>query len=153
MIVEFNAKFFFIAVILSIVAGVFQNLAMWLHLYRLGPSLYSWVVLGLAPVRLVFGVALPFAVMCILSTEVSLESVKSIMVATFLGCWIGGVTIFAFNIFITYLGGSSYGYDSILQTTLWIIWTIFATAFSSIFFVSLAAILFAYYQKQLTKHA
>lgn len=108
--------------------------------------------LCLAPVQLVFGVALPFAVMYVLSTKVSSESIfKSTMVSTFLGCWLGGVTIFAVNILITFSSGGSYGYDSILQTTLWVIWTIFATAFSSIFFVSLAAILFAYYQKQLTK--
>ena len=149
--VEFNAKFFFTAVILSLVAGVFQNLAIWLHLYQLSISLYSWIVLGLAPIRLFFGVALPFAVVYVLSTKVSLESIKSIMVCTFLGCWIGGVTIFAVQIFITFFSGGSYGYD-ILQFTLLVIWTIFATAFSSIFFVSLAAILFAYYQKQLTKH-
>jgi len=151
MIVEFNAKFFFIVVILSLVAGVFQNLAMWLHLYQLPISLYSWIVLGLAPIRLVFGVALPFAVVYVLSTKVSLESIKSIMVSTFLGCWMSGVAIFAVQIFITFFSGGSYGYDSILQFTLWVIWTIFATAFSSIFFVSLAAILFAYYQRQLTR--
>ena len=49
---EFNIKFFFVAIILSLASGVFTHLINWLHMYLPLPiSLYSWIALGLAPVR------------------------------------------------------------------------------------------------------
>ena len=43
------------------------------------------------------------------------------------GYWNDGleVAIFAVQIFITFFSGGSYGYDSILQFTLWVIWVLF----------------------------
>ncbi|MDH5461703.1 MAG: hypothetical protein OEX09_05730 [Candidatus Bathyarchaeota archaeon] len=149
---EFNAKFLFLAVIFSLVSGVFYHLGTWLYLYlRLPLDLYSWIVLGLAPVQLVFGVVLPFAVMYVLSTRIGLEVAKSVMVSTFLGCWIGNVATFAADRYLLYFRGGSYSVDASPQFILWLIWEIFARAFSTVFFVSLAAILFAQYRKTADK--
>ena len=152
MFLEFNAKFFFVAMILSFVSGVFHNLVNWLVLYHLLPiSSYSWTILGLGPVRFVFGVVLPFVVMYVLGKKVALKSIKPIMVCTFLGCWIGGVAILAVQEYILYPGVGGYSGGLILQFTLWTIWEIFSTAFSAVFFVSLAALLFAHWQKTVEK--
>jgi hypothetical protein len=148
---EFNAKFFFVAMILSFVSGVFHNLGSWLPLFLLPISLYPWITLGLGPVRFVFGVVLPFAVMYVLGKKVALKSIKPIMMCTFLGCWIGGVAILAVHEYILYPGVGSYSWGLILQFTLWTIWEIFSTAFSAVFFVSLAALLFAHWQKTVDK--
>lgn len=150
MLMQFNVKFFFTSVVLSFVVGIFQHLIMWLHLYRLPISVLSWISFALAPVQLGFAVFLPFGVMYIFSRRTSLVSAfQSIIVSTFLGCWTGGVAIFVVDRFISSLGGATY--DSVLLYTFWIGWSIFALAFSQIFFVSLAAILWAYYQKSINK--
>ena len=147
---QFNAKFFFTSVVLSFVVGISQHLIMWLHLYRLPISVLSWISFALAPVQLGFVVLLPFGVMYIFSRRInSVPIFQSIIVSTFLGCWVGGVAIFVVDRFISSLGGAIY--DSVLLYTFWIIWSIFALAFSQIFFVSLAAILWAYYQKSINK--
>ena len=145
---EFNAKFLFLAVIFSLASGVFYHLGTWLYLYlQLPPDLYSWIPLGLAPVQLVFGVILPFAVMYVLGTRIGLEVAKSAMVSTFLGCWTGGVATFAVDSYLIYFWRGSYSVDVSPQFILWLIWKTFSTAFSTVFFVSLAAILFAQYRK------
>jgi hypothetical protein len=89
--------------------------------------------------------------MYVLGKKVALKSNKPIMVCTFLGCWIGGVAILAVNKYIQNPDVGGYSGGLILQLTLWTIWEIFSTAFSAIFFVSLAALLFAYYQKTVDK--
>jgi len=144
---EFNAKFFFTAFILALAASMLSHLGSWLlRLYRFSPGFYSWIILSLAPIQFAVGVALPFAVMYILSTRVtSKPTFKPIIASTFLGCWIGQLTTLTVDTSITFLSGGSYGSDY-FQLIFWIIWQIFTSAFSSIFFISLAAILFAYYQ-------
>ena len=145
---EFNVKFFLVAIVLSLVAEIFHHLNIWmLYVGRLPMDIYSWIVIALAPVQLIFGVVIPFAVMYILATRIS-SVVKSVIVSTFLGCWIGGVAVLAFH---TYLMRGSYGYDSLFQLAFWTIWEIFAKALSAIFFVSLAAILFAHYQRTVNR--
>jgi len=95
MILEFNVKFFFVAMILALVSGVFHYFNIWLVLYELPISLYPWIAVVLAPVQLVFGVVLPFAVMYVLGTRIGSDAVKSVIVSTFLGCWTGGVAVLA----------------------------------------------------------
>ena len=147
IVLEFDATFFFTAIILSVVSGAFHHLGTWLHLYRLPMSLYSWISLGLAPVNLVFSVVLPFAVLYVLSMKATAKCKKPIMVSTFLGCWIGGLIVFSVHTYILYSSGGSFSSDSTFQLILWIIWEIFSTTLSAVFFVSLAAILFVHYQK------
>jgi hypothetical protein len=89
--------------------------------------------------------------MYFLSKKVALKSIKPIMVCTFLGCWIGGVAILAVQQYIQNPDVGGYSGALILQFTLWIIWEIFSTAFSAVFFVSLAALLFAHCQKTVDK--
>jgi len=148
MVLEFNVKFFFVAMILALVSGVFHYFNIWLVLYELPISLYPWIAVVLAPVQLVFGVVLPFAVMYVLGTRIGSDAVKSVIVSTFLGCWTGGVAVLAVH---TYLMRGSYGYDYLFQLVLWTIWEIFAKALSGVFFVSFAAILFAHYQRTVNK--
>ncbi len=152
---KFNPNFFLVAVGLSLLAGILQNLSSWLLvLYtqsKLSIDIYSQIAIGLPPVQLALGVILPFAVMYILSTRIGSEVVQSVIVSTFVGCWIGGVINFAVRFYLLYLRRSSLSVDSVLQLSPWVVWAIFETAFSTVFFVSLAAILFAYYRKTVSR--
>ena len=67
------------------------------------------------------------------------------MISIFLGSWVGQVSVLVVNIFVSVLaqGGSYTGWDALLGTA----WQISVLALSEVFFVSLAAVLFAYYQK------
>lgn len=144
---SFDAKFFFVAVILSIAAGLSQYITQWLLLvYRLSPLFFSSLVVGLAPVRLVFGVVVPFAIMYFLGKNVDLPSAfKPIIMSVFLGSWIGQVSVFFAGIFVNLTHGAYYSFA--LIAAFHVAWEIIAGALSGIFFASLAAVLFAYYQK------
>ena len=58
-----------------------------------------------------------------------------------------GLIVFSVHTYILYSSGGSFSSDSTFQLILWIIWEIFSTTLSAVFFVSLAAILFDHYQK------
>lgn len=148
-------KFLFVTSILAIVAGVFQNLITWLQIWRLPEESMSLAVLGLSSLQLVFGVFIPFAVMYTLGMKVPESVYKPILISVFLGSWIGGVVIFcldlsfSLDLSIIILNQNSYGTGSLLFSIIWVIWRIFASAFSSVLFVCVAAVLFAYYRKRL----
>lgn len=145
---ELNIKFLFVAFSLAIVAGVFQNLLTWLRIWQLPVESLSVAVLGLASLQLIFGVFLPIAVMYTLGMKAPESAYKPILASTFLGCWIGGVIVFCLDLTIITLSGSSYGTGSLIFTIIWVIWRIFVSAFSSVLFVCVAAVLFAYYRKK-----
>ena len=123
-------------------------MSMYLHLPPTGSSAFQ---LGLLSVGFVLGVVLPFTVMYVLGKKVASESLKPIMVCTFLGCWIGGVAVWAVLVCINYLYSGGYGWHLTLEYTLWTIWKVFSTAFSAIFFVSLVGLLLAHWQKTVDK--
>ena len=146
IILELNPKFFLVAVSLSLLAGILDNLSKWLLLlYELPIDIYAETAVVFPPIQFALSVILPFPVMYILSARIAFEVVKSAIVSTFIGCWIGGVTNFAIGTYILYLRMDSF------QLGLWVGWSIFRAAFSTVFFVSLAAILFAYYRKTANK--
>lgn len=141
--------------ILAIVVGVFQNLITWLQIWRLPEVSMSLAVLSLSSLQLVFGVFIPFAVMYTLGMKVPESVYKPILTSIFLGSWIGGVVIFCLDLSFTLdlsiiiLNQNSYGTGSLLFSIIWVIWRIFASAFSNVLFVCVAAVLFAYYRKRL----
>lgn len=144
---SFDAKFFFVAIVLSIVAGLSQYITQWLLLvYRLSPLFFSSLVVGLAPVRLAFGVVVPFVVMYFLGKNVDSPSAfKPIIISIFLGSWIGQVSVFLAGIFVNLTHGAYYSFAVI--AVFHVAWEIIAGALSGVFFASLAAVLFAHYQK------
>ena len=148
MVLEFNIKFFFVATILSLTGGIVQRLGFWLFVHdQMSASLYAWFAAILSPVQLLCSVILPFAVMYITSRGISSEAIRSVILSTFLGCWIGGVIVLAINAYSIYSIVASFAFDHLFQIILGSMWEIFTTALSGIFFVCFAAILFAYYQK------
>ena len=145
---ELNIKFLFVTFTLAIVAGVFQNLITWLRIWLLTPESMSVAVLGLASLQLIFGVFIPFAVMYTLGMKALETAYKPILTSTFLGSWTGGVTAFCLDLAIIMLNEGSYGTGSLAFTIILVIWRIFVSAFSSVLFVCIAAVLFAYYRKR-----
>jgi hypothetical protein len=100
-------------------------------------------------VSFVFDVFIPFIVMYKISEGDSLESVyPSIIVSTFFGCWLGNVTTEIVDWIIGWIrstGSFSYVYLPMIT------WRIFQLAFSLVFFVSMSAILLAYYRRTVRK--
>ena len=145
---EFNAKFFLTALILTTIAGIPSHLTIWLELYRLKIELYTWISVFLTPIQFTLSIILPFALMYTLATNLNPEQpLKPIITSTFLGCWIGAEAILATDILIRHLRGTLYGIY-IPQTIFYITWQIFTAALSPILFVSLTAILLTHYKKQ-----
>jgi hypothetical protein len=108
----------------------------------------SLAVLGLASLQLVFGVFIPFAVMYTLGMKAPESAYKPILTSTFLGSWTGGVIAFCLDLSIVMLNQGSYGTGSLIFSIIWVIWRIFVSAFSSVLFVCIAAVLFAHYRKR-----
>jgi len=146
---EFNLKFFAIALILAIVAGAPNHIRS-LYLVFLSPwELASWYNLALSPVGLVLAVFIPFGVMYNLSKSINREArLRPIVLATFFGCWTGGVLSFAIDEIIQLSRGGTYG--SFLLAVSMVASTIVWLAFSLIFFVSLSAILLVFYQRRVS---
>lgn len=146
---SFDAKFFLVAVVLSTIAAISRYLNQWILLaFRISPLFYSRFYYVFTVVQLACGVVLPFVIMYTLGKNVDSPSAfKPIMLSIFLGSWVGQVSVFVVNIFVNVLvqGGNYIGWDAIVW--LWTVWQLFALALSGVFFVSLAAVLFAYYQK------
>lgn len=147
---EFDAKFFLVSLLLSAIAGIPQCLYTWLILDRIvSVEVYSWLSLITSPTGLVLGVLLPFVVMYLLSKTVTLQSMfRPVIISTFLGCWIGAAATGVANYAIILL---SNGTTTSPLFIVWIALSIVADAFSLIFFVSLAAILFAHYRKTISQ--
>lgn len=150
---EFNAKFLLVAACLSLIAEALQiivTLLDYISSWRI--ATLSWIWLGLAPLQLLLGVALPFAIMYILSTKMPCESAyRPIMISTFLGCWIGQLASLIINTSITYVMTGGYSGTYLFYAVVLTLWQVFAQAFSSTFFISLGAILLAYYQQTTNK--
>lgn len=147
-----NPKFFLITIIFSVAAGFASHISYWLMLlYDYPPSSVGWlnlVVVG--PTGLIVGVVLPFIALYLMSRDVQpLSMYKSIIFSTFVGCWGGQVTAFFVNAYIMYINGVTYS-DSWL-VPFWYVWEFFVLALSSVFFVCLGGILFAYYEKTIDK--
>jgi hypothetical protein len=141
----FNAKFFIASLLVSFTAGAVHNFAsMWIQFIfpARSPNFYVWFSLAFAPISFAIGIVLPFAVMYLLIMKLIKPTIKPALIATFLGCWIGGTSTWVLNIFITHFLGGSYNYDPFIFA-LYIILGIFSAAFSITLFVSLTAILFA----------
>jgi hypothetical protein len=147
---DFNLKFFVIAFILVVVAGVPNHISRLLYLILLSPmELISWYNLALSPIELCLVVFLPFIVVYNLGKSTNREArLRPIVLAIFFGCWIGGVLSFAIDEIIQFSRGGTYGpfLLAVWLITSEIVWL----AFSLIFFVSLAAVLLAFYQRRVS---
>lgn len=150
---EIDAKFFFATVIFSLTSGVLSHFLSWLITARsaslsfVASYLYPLIAMVVTIGQFFVGVFLTFAFVYVLSIrEISDQKLRPAIVSTFLGCWIGGEIIVALNILIVFAQGvqfESVSWGSIF----YVLWQIFAAAFSPILFVSLTAILYVYYQK------
>jgi hypothetical protein len=146
----FNAKFFIASLLVSLTSGIFHNFAsLWIRFIfpSFSPDIFVWLSLAFAPVSFAIGIVLPFAVMYLLTMKLVEPTIKPVLIATFLGCWIGEAFTFVLSIFVTYLLGGSYGYD-LFMFAFYVPWGIFATAFSGILFISLTAIFFANFKRK-----
>lgn len=144
---KFDVRFFVVAVVLSTVAAIFENLYQWLSFFHVSPPLILILLeyYGLAAVAVACGIALPFVVMYILGKKVESPSAfKPITISIFLGSWVGQVSVFVVDIYVYVLDHGSYPYWT---TPLGLAWQLFVRALSGVFFVSLAAVLLAYYRK------
>jgi len=151
-ILLFNSKFFLVAIIIALITAVVHNIVtVWIHFAfpTLPVSFFGWFSLAFAPVSFGLSVALPFSVMYYLSQKVTdFSHYRPIILSTFLGCWVGQVAGLILNIAVTNYLGSSYGLD--ILSALYMLWSLFTAAFSSVFFISFSAILFAYYNRKPT---
>jgi len=141
---EFNLRFFFVATILT-VALTLVNTTIWLQI--LGSSIFqSSTYFMLQPLQLVVNVFLPFAVMYLLTLNTTQQTrLRPILLATFFGCWLGGLINTAIQFFVT-LRFSSWTSASLILTIYELFWWIAVTAFSETLFVSIAAIMLAHYR-------
>jgi hypothetical protein len=142
--VEFNLKFFFVATVLT-VALTLANTTVWIHYF--GPSDFQTSIYFLfQPLQLVLSVFLPFAVMYTMSLKTpQVARLRPILVSTFFGCWLGGLINTAIQ-FLVAVQFSSWANVNLLLTIYELCWLIAIAAFSGILFVSLAAIMLAYYR-------
>jgi hypothetical protein len=142
--VEFNLKFFFVATVLT-VALTLVNATTWVR--YLGPSNFQTsIYFFFQPLQLVLSVFLPFAVMYMISLKTPQGArLRPILLSTFLGCWLGGLINTAIQFFVT-IQVSSWANVNLLLTIYEICWLIATAAFSGILFVSIAAIMLAYYR-------
>ncbi len=142
----FSFKFFIVAILLSFLAGAFAYVPHWLPFYNGDINFIILMNFAFSPLMFVFGVVLPFLIMYGLGKRVEPTSeFKPIIVSIFAGCWIGGVSAFAVDFFISLYRGSEYTYFRFYP--LWAPWILFTFAFSELFFVSLTAVLYAHYKR------
>ena len=148
---ELDGEFLFIALILSIIAGIAHNITSWLHvLIRPNPSHIMTISLILSPVIFAFSVILPFILMYSYAKKINPEAnLIPILIGTFFGTWIGQlISNIGVHTVIIYSAGSYYGTDNILQFGLTLTWQIIALSLSSTLFVLATAILLAHYQNR-----
>ncbi len=142
--VRFDLKYFIAATLLTL-ALLLVDYRIWYIYGGVSPTYFLTYLFPLA--RLVIAIFLPFAVMYLISTKIqSWTHVWSILISTFLGCLLGGII----NIAVDFIPGLwfnlNYGYLGLLVIAYEIIISILSVIFSEILFVSIAAILFAYYR-------
>jgi hypothetical protein len=150
--VNLNPKFFLTTIIFSMAVGFASHISHWLFIFYKFPAksigLLNLVVV--APTGLIIGIVLPFMVLYFMSRDAQpLSMYKSIIFSTFLGCWGGQITAFFVDAYVVYFSGGAY-VDSWL-VPFWFVWQTLILALSPIFFVCLGGILFAYYQRTISK--
>jgi hypothetical protein len=142
--VRFDLKYFITATLLTL-ALLLVDYRIWIVYGGVSPTYYLTYLFPLA--RLVIAVFLSFAVMYLISTKIqSWTYVWSILVSTFLGCLLGGIITTCIDFVPAVYLSVNISYLGLLVTIYEIIITILLAAFSEVLFVSIAAILFAYYQ-------
>jgi len=140
---RFDPKYFITATLLSLVL-LLVDYRVWIVYGGVYPTQFLTYLFPLA--RLVIAVFLPFAVMYFISTKIqSWTHVWPILVATFLGCLLGGIINAAVDFIPGLWLSVNYGYLGLLVIIYEIIISILLAVFSEVLFVSIAAILFAYY--------
>lgn len=145
-----SAKLFIASLVISLTTGIAHNfLYTWMHFFypSFSPTSFAWFSLIFAPVSFVIGIVLPFMVMYLLTVRSVEPLTKLVFIATFVGCWIGEASTLILNVVVTHLLGGSYGYGP-LMFGLYLMWGLFAAAFSSTLFISLTAILLAYFRRK-----
>lgn len=141
---EFNLKFFFVATVLT-VALTLVNMTVWIRYIGLSDFQASIYFL-FQPLQLILSVFLPSAVMYTMSLKTCQETrLRPILVSTFFGCWLGGLINTAIQYFVT-IQFSSWVNVNLLLTIYELLWLIAIAGFSEILFVSIAAIMLAYYR-------
>jgi hypothetical protein len=141
---DFDSRFFLASAILSLLTGVLYHSYTWLLYLHIIELPVSWLWLAIEPAKIFVGVFLSFGVMYILTTRGKPAITQALFVIVFLGCWLGRLVAFAIHTYVVYSNGIS----DLFHFTLTAMWEIFASLFSITLFVSLAAILFAYYQER-----
>ena len=141
--VKFDLKYFITATLLTLTL-LLVNYRIWIVYGGLSLTQFLTYLFPLA--RLVIAVFLPFAVMYFISTKIqSWTHVWPILVSTFLGCLLGGIINTAVDFTAALSQGFNYGSFGLLVIIYEIFISVLLTAFSEVLFVSIAAILFAYY--------
>ena len=141
--VKFDLKYFITATLLTL-ALLLVDYRIW---YIYGGVLTTQFLSYLFPLaRLVIAVFLPFTVMYFMSTKIqSWTHVWPILISTFLGCLLGGVINAAVDFIPGLWLSFNYGSLGLLVIIYEIFISILLAFFSEVLFVSIAAILFAYY--------
>lgn len=141
--VKFDLKYFITATLLSLVL-LLVDYRIWYVYGGVYPTQFLTYLFPLA--RLVLAVFLPFAVMYMISTKIqSWTHVWPILVSTFLGCLLGGIINTAVNFTAALSPSFNYGSLGLLVIIYEMFISILLAVFSEVLFVSIAAILFAYY--------
>jgi hypothetical protein len=145
VLVRFELKYFIAALLLTL-ALLIVDYRIW-YVY-LGLSTTSFVSYLLPLATLVLSVILPAIVMYLMSTKIqSWSQVSPILISTFLGCFVGGTINSLVETFIPELFFAiDYGRYGVFILMYEISISIVLASFSEVLFVSIAAILFAYYQ-------
>ena len=140
---KFDLKYFIAATLLTLTL-LLVDYQVWIVYGGVSPTQFLTYLFPLA--RLVLAVFLPFAVMYMISTKIqSWTHVWPILVSTFLGCLLGGIINTAVDFTAALSLSFDYGSFGLLVIIYEIFISILLTAFSEVLFVSIAAILFAYY--------
>ena len=140
---RFDLKYFIAATLLSL-ALLLVDYRIWIVYGGVLPTQFLTYLFPLA--RLVIAVFLPFAVMYLISTRIqSWTHVWPILVSTFLGCLLGGIINVAVDFIPVLYLSVNYGYLGPLVIIYEVFISILLAVFSEVLFVSIAAILFAYY--------
>ena len=141
--VRFDLKYFITATLLTL-ALLLVDYQIWIFYLGVLPTQFLSYLYPLA--RLVIAVFLPFAVMYLISTKIqSWTHVWPILISTFLGCLLGGIINVAIDFIPELYLTVNFAYFGPLITIYEIIISIVLAIFSEVLFVSIAAILFAYY--------
>jgi hypothetical protein len=142
--VKLDLKYFAIATLLTL-ALILVDYRIWYIYAGVPPTYFATYFFPLA--QLVIAVVLPFAIMYLISTRIqSWTNLWSILISTFLGCLLGGLIHIFFDWVPGLLLNVNYGYLGLLLILYEVSVSIAQTVFSEILFVSIAAILFAYYR-------